>query len=166
MAGLRKHERKIPISKSNLADPFLNLHHEVDRVMDELYGWFDKSKFQLEKFDNLTISPAIDFIEDDKTLKVEAEMPGMGEKDIKVSIDNHMLTISGEKSTSRQDKGKNYSLREISYGRYERSVNLPDNIDIGKAKATFKKGMLWVEFPKKLLSKSKPKKINIEKVKE
>ncbi len=166
MGRLQKHEKNIPIAKGNLVDPFLSLHNEVDKAMDELSRWLDKSTFDLNKFDNLTLSPAIDFVEDDKMFRVEAEMPGMGEKDINISIDNHMLTISGEKSTSKKNEDKNYRMREISYGKYERSLTLPENLDIDNAKATFKKGMLWVEFPKMMKGKSKPKKIDIKKIKE
>ncbi len=166
MGSVRKSEKNIPIFTNNLVNPFLNLHQEVDKAMNELSNWFGESKLSLKEFDNLTLKPAIDFVEDDKMLRIEAEMPGMGEKDIKVSIDNHMLTISGEKTTSKKDKGKDYSMREISYGHYERSLTLPDNLDLEKAKASFKKGMLWIEFPKKILSQSQPRTINIEKAKD
>lgn len=166
MGTIHKREKHIPISRNNLANPFLSLHQEVDRAMNELSHWFDMPKIDFNKFDNLTLSPAIDFVEDKKMLRVEAEMPGMSEKDIHVSIDNHTLTIMGEKSTSKKDDGKNYRMREISYGKYERSITLPENLDLSNAKATFKKGMLWVEFPKKLKGKSAPKKINIQKIKD
>ena len=166
MGSVHKREKNIPISTSNFTNPFLSLHQEVDKAMNQLSDWFGEAKLPFKEFDNLTLNPAIDFVEDDKLLKIEIEMPGMGEKDIKISIDNHTLTITGDKTTSKKDKGKNYTMREINYGHYERSVTLPDNLNLDKAKATFKKGMLWIEFPKKIMSQSQPKTLNIEKIKE
>lgn len=166
MARLLKHEKKNPFTTNKFASPFLSLHHEVDKAMSELTDWFGESKSLFKEFDNCKINPAIDFVEDSKCLKIEAEMPGMDEKDITLSIDNHMLTLTGDKTTSKKDKGKNYSMREINYGHYERSINLPENLDLNKAKATFKKGMLWIEIPKKLVAGSRRKTLKIEKAPE
>ena len=90
-------------------------------------------------------------------------MPGMDEKDVTVSLKDNLLTIHGEKSTSKKDERKNYIAREISYGRYERSITLPQAADGEKVSASFKKGMLWVTIPKKAGSKGNGRQIKIEK---
>lgn len=90
-------------------------------------------------------------------------MPGMSEEDITVTFNDNKLTIEGEKSTSTKDEKKNFVSREITYGRYERTVSLPLTADVDKATASFKKGMLWVTIPKKALGKGSSKSIKIEK---
>ena len=145
-------------------NPFLPLQNELNKVMGDFYGWFEPFHFPSERFEDLILHPSVDIVDTKDQFKVEVEMPGMGEEDIQVSVDNGMLFIKGEKTTSRQDKDKNYRMREISYGKYERSIALPEYVDVDKAKASFKKGMLWVDFSKKPECVSKSRTIAVEKV--
>jgi len=117
----------------------------------------------LKKFENIKLSPALDIVEDKDCFKIEAEMPGMSEKDINVTFNDNRITIQGEKSTSKKNEKKNFVSREISYGRYDRTVSLPLTADVDKATASFKKGMLWVTIPKRANSSSSSKSIKIEK---
>src|ERR1051326_535892 len=125
---LLSNKKNIPVTviQHSHHNPFLSLQNELNKAMSDFYGLFEPFNFPNERFENLSLSPAIDIVDDKDQFKVEVEMPGMGEKDIQVSINNGLLTIKGEKTTSKQDKDKNYMMREISYGRYERSVSLPD----------------------------------------
>ena len=142
-------KKNIPINFNSRKDnPFWALQKDLNKTMRDFYDWFEPINYNMEKFENLSLTPAIDIVEDNENFKVEVEMPGMGEEDIKVAINNGIFTIKGEKTTSKQDKDKNYMMREITYGSYERNIPLPDSIDIDKAKASFKKGMLWVNIPK------------------
>ena len=155
-------KRNLPVTIQN-NNPFVSLQNELDRAMRDFHGWFEPFNFPAERFENINLTPAVDIVDDDKRFKVEAEMPGMGEEDIKVSIDNGVLTIKGEKTTSKQDKDKNYRMREISYGSYERNIPLPESVDVENAKASFKKGMLWVDIPKKPEFTKKSKVIEVKK---
>lgn len=162
MNSLLKHRK----SGEPILNPFLGLQQEVSRAMNDFYDLFEPHRASLvERLENLKLSPAMDIVEDKDSFKIEIEMPGMGEEDIKVSVSENMLTIEGEKTTSKKDEKKNYVSREICYGRYERSIALPQTADIDKASASFKKGMLWVTIPKKAGSKSSSRKINVEKAK-
>lgn len=152
-------------SSSLYTNPFATLQHEMNKVMDDFYDLFESGKPKLESFENLRLAPPLDLVEDDHSYKVEVEMPGMGEEDIQISVSGNVLKIEGEKTTSRKNEKKNYVSREISYGRYERSIALPESADIDKASASFKKGMLWVEIPKKANSKNKTHKIEVKKAK-
>ena len=143
-----------PIS-SNQSNPFKALQTELDRAIEEFNG--------MHIFENLHLLPRIDIVDDKESFKVEAEMPGMGEEDVKVNIKDGVLTISGEKSTSTKDKDKNYMMREITYGNYLRQIVLPDSVDIDKATASFRKGMLWVSMPKKAGSKEHNREIPVVK---
>ena len=87
------------------------------------------------------------------------------EEDVKVSVSDGILTVKGEKTTSKQDQDKNYLMREINYGCYERNIPLPDSADLSKVQASFKKGMLWVNIPKKAEAIKERREIKVEKAK-
>lgn len=144
---------------------------ELNKMTQDFYNnWFNTFTSPNERFEEFVINPAIDVIDENDHFKVEVEMPvempGMGEEDVKVSITNNLLIVKGEKATSKKDKGKNYMLREISYGTCERRIPLPDSLDVDKAKASFKKGMLWVDIPKKPESIKEPPFLEIQKASE
>lgn len=145
-------------------NPFLSLQEEFEKAINRVYNLSGIGRHFPEDFDNLTMNPAIDIVDDKASFKVEAEMPGLDEKDIHVSINDGILTIRAEKEISKKDEGKNYLMREIGYGRYERMINLPESADIDKAKASFKKGMLWINIPKKGEAVKKSRDLKIEKV--
>ncbi|ARB93288.1 Hsp20/alpha crystallin family protein [Legionella longbeachae] len=132
------------------SSPFIRLQNEVDRLFGEFSDFFSPSRFKgWEQFEQLNLAPSMDVVEDKDHFSIQLEMPGMDEKDIHLSITDNVLTISGEKSTSKKNKNKKYVSREISYGKYERSISLPSSVDVDKVKANFKKGMLWIQLPKK-----------------
>ncbi|WP_392537799.1 Hsp20/alpha crystallin family protein [Legionella sp. 227] len=153
----------IQINRSQ--NPFLSLQNEVDRLFSDFNDFFSPTKFNWGQFEKLALAPSMDVVEDKDHFCVQLEMPGLDEKDIKVSILDNVLTISGEKSSSKKNEGKRYISREISFGKYERSVSLPTSVDLTKAKATFKKGMLWVDLPKKTESKTGTRDIKVEQAK-
>ena len=105
------------------------------------------------------ISPAVDIYEDGDDVVVKAEIPGMKKEDIDVTITDNSLTISGEKKQEEEVKEKDYHRIERSYGSFSRSFRLPDNVKAGKAKASFKDGVLEIRLPK--TKESKQKKIEI-----
>ncbi|AOU90868.1 Hsp20/alpha crystallin family protein [Legionella anisa] len=162
MSKLATWKKETPIAVEHSHNPFLRLQNEVDRVFSEFNDFFSPSRFNLG-FDNLNLAPSMDVVEDKDHYSIQLEMPGMDEKDIKVSLADNVLTITGEKSTSKKNEDKKFLSREISYGKYERSISLPATVDVDKAKATFKKGMLWVELPKKEEAKRSARDIKIEK---
>lgn len=150
---MKKMANKSSLKKDNLTsiqrpNPFVSLQNELNKAVNDVYKMFE-SPSSLQHFENLDLNPSIDIVEDKDSIKIEAEMPGLDENNIKVSIENGMLTIRGEKTVSSKDEGKNYLMREIGYGSYLRSIPLPDSADIENAKASFKKGMLWVKVPRK-----------------
>ncbi|KTC90274.1 Hsp20/alpha crystallin family protein [Fluoribacter dumoffii] len=164
MNTLLKWKKGNPLSMEHSQHPFLSLQQEVDRAFHDFYDMFASNK-NWEQFEKLNLLPSMDVVEDKDHITIQMEMPGMDEKDINVSFTGSMLTITGEKSTSKKNDNKKYLSREISYGKYERSISLPSTVDIDKAKATFKKGMLWVELPKKAEAKGKSKDIKVEQAK-
>lgn len=153
----------IPLSFMQTRNPFVSLQTELDKAMQDFYQFLNLPRSSSQEMLNQKIMPPIDIVEDDKNFKIEAEMPGMGEEDIKVIVNKGILTLKGEKKTSKKDEGKNYMMREIGYGYYARDITLPDNVDIDQAKASFKKGMVWINLPKKPGSEKQSRELKIEK---
>lgn len=107
-------------------------------------------------------SPTVDVAEKEGEIEVMAELPGMEEKDIEVSIDEHGLTLRGEKKQERKEEGENYYRMERSFGSFQRYIPLTSKVDRDRAKARFKNGVLKIHLPKSEPSQAKGKKIQIE----
>lgn len=165
MRPISNSKQTFPINIQHLRSPLHMIQDELNKAVGSLYNAFDLPSFNLANFENLSLSPSVDIVDDKENFKVEVEMPGISEKDIKVSISDGMLTIKGEKEISTKNKGKDYIMREINYGSYTRSIALPNTVDIDKAKASFKKGMLWITIPKKseVMKKSHDLKVEVAK---
>ena len=104
----------------------------------------------------------MDVAEGASAYTITAELPGLEDKDVDVSIDGSMLTIKGEKQQETECQGKNYCLSERSYGSFSRSVHLPDGVDRDKISAQISKGVLSVTLPKTAAAQSSRKKIEVK----
>src|SRR5205085_10902516 len=104
--------------------------------------------------------PVADITEDEKEYLIRAELPDLKKEDVKVTVENGVLTISGERKFEKEEKKKKYHRVERAYGRFVRSFTLPDDADANGVKAEFKDGMLTVHLPKN--EKAKPKQIEVK----
>ncbi len=93
--------------------------------------------------------PEFDVHDNDKQFTIEAELPGVDEKDVSVTVSNGTLTVKGEKKDEREETKDNYFLSERTYGAFERSLRLPDTVDDSKIEARFDKGVLKIVAEKK-----------------
>lgn len=105
-------------------------------------------------------APAVDVTEDDKEYLVKAELPDLKKEDVKVTVENGELTISGERKFEKEEKGKKYHRIERSYGSFVRSFTLPEAVNGEKVNAEFKDGLLAVHLPKD--EKAKPKSVEVK----
>ena len=126
-------------------DPFVALRRDVDRMLDDFSnGTFWRAP--LRKWEG--VSPLLDVDETEKEIIVSAELPGVEEKDIEVTLVGDVLTIKGEKKTEREEKNDDSSYTERHYGSFARSLRLPFEVKDEKVDAQFKKGVLTVRVPK------------------
>ncbi len=109
---------------------------------------------------NQSWAPAVDISEKDEAVFVRAEVPGMNKEDIKLTVHDGTLTISGEKKQEKTDEKENYYRTERSFGSFCRTFSLPTSINSGEIKANYKEGILMVELPK--VEEAKPKEIAID----
>jgi HSP20 family protein len=141
--GRQDDESRLPISSQGSGSPLLTLHREVNRLFDDVFRGFNLPS--LESVGRFTW-PQIEVSEADNELRVTAELPGMTEKDVDVSVDDGVLTLRGERKSEKADKESGYSER--FYGRFERRIALPSDVDDEKATAKFKDGVLTIALPR------------------
>jgi len=133
---------------------------EMERRFDEMFGrGFLPSVWRRLPLEERVWAPALDVFEKDDRFAVKAELPGMKEKDIDVSVVGDMLTIRGAKKSETEVKEEDYYCCEHSYGNFYRSIALPSTVDATKIEANCEDGILEVSLPK--APEVKPKKIAI-----
>lgn len=108
------------------------------------------------------VYPAVDVIDEKDRIIVKAELPGMNKDDIDITVEDGVLTIKGEKKRETEIKKEGYYHLERRYGSFHRVIDLPDEVDENKVKATYKDGVLEINLPKKEETKRAEKKIKIE----
>lgn len=113
----------------------------IRRLFDSEPDWIYRSSFSFP-------NPAVDVTEDDKAYKVTAELPGLEEKDVEVTVTGDALTIRGEKKYEKEESTRNRHMSERAYGSFQRSFALPEGIDRDKIGADMAKGVLTVTLPK------------------
>ena len=142
------------LTKFEPFDELTTLKNRLDRVMNRFTPAFEEEIFTTQW------APPADVLETKEALLIKVELPGFTEKDIKVEIENGVLSISGERKLEKKDEEKNYYRIERSYGKFIRSFTLPANLYGEKILATVNNGLLEVEIPKK--ESAKPRTVNVE----
>lgn len=138
-------------------DPFRwlsEIRKEMNRLFEEAFG------SAVEPVTTREWSPAVEMYENKDEVVVKAELPGLKESDIDVSVSDGVLTIRGERKHEEEKKEKGYYRSEWWYGAFRRSIPLPTGTDPDKIKATYHDGILEVKFPKP--EEAKPKQVKVE----
>jgi HSP20 family protein len=141
-------------------EPFSSLRRDMERAFENFsrdFGWSPPALAGMAE------APRVDVSETDSEVKIEAELPGVDEKDVEVVLSEGRLTIKGEKKQEKEEKKKDFHLVERTYGSFARSIALPFEVDPDQIKASFAKGVLRVTLPKPPEVKAKEKKIPIGK---
>lgn len=147
---------KLAITRRNDANGTLGLcNRDIDRFFNDFFS------MEPARVYNEAWYPRIDVSEDENAIHVKADVPGINEKDINVTVEKGVLTISGEKKEERkeEDDKRRYIVSERSYGSFSRTIQLPDAIKADEIRASFKDGVLTVEVPK--AEEVKPRKIEV-----
>jgi HSP20 family protein len=142
-------------------DPF----KELDDLQSRLATMFGRAPLRKngEKQEAMTVAewaPLVDIAEDEKEYLIKAELPEVKKDDVKVTVQDGVLTISGERKYEKEEKGKKYHRVERAYGSFARSFTLPEDADADKVAGDFKDGVLKVHVPKS--EKAKPKRVEVK----
>jgi HSP20 family protein len=141
-----------------------NPFREMEELQNRLLSAFNLAPNRRgEGQESITVAewaPLVDIIEDDKEYLIKAELPEMRKDEVKVTVENGVLTISGERKLEKEEKGRRYHRVERAYGSFARSFTLPDDADAEKVGAEFKDGVLKVHVAKS--ESAKPKQIEVK----
>jgi len=135
-------------------DPFRELRSLQDE-MTQLFTGVMPSRFNREEMTRGSWAPSVDIFEDKDRLILEAELPGMNREDFEISVENNVITLSGERKFEKKTEGDNYHRVERSYGSFTRSFTLPQTVTADGATADFDNGVLRVSLPKREETKAR-----------
>ena len=139
---------------SDFASEFVNMQREIDRMFDRFRGGMQD--------DGTTTAwlPAVDITENADAFVVNIEVPGIKKSDVKISVQNGVLTVSGERKQEEESKGETYHRLERSHGVFHRSFTLPTSVKSDKIDAGYNDGVLTITLPK--AEEAKPKEIEVK----
>jgi HSP20 family protein len=130
-------------------DPFLSLHREMNRLFDDVFRGAGLPAAETQGQGGGTfVNASMNVSETENEIRLTAELPGVTEQDIDISLDDDVLTIRGEKKFERADDKENFHFVERSYGTFQRSLRLPFPVDPEQVQASFENGVLTVAVPK------------------
>lgn len=135
------------------------LHNEMDRLFDGVFGNYEP---MLKFSESGRFVPSIDIYEKDGNLTVKAELPGVSKENIEIQTTKDSLTIQGHTNEDKEVKESGYYRRECRFGKFTRTIPLPENVCTDQIKASFKEGMLEIQIPKAKDEKPETHKIEIE----
>ncbi len=140
-----------------------NPFRELEDVSNRLNSLFGRLPVKADIVQEMVTdwAPIVDISETDAAYVIKGEIPGVKKEDVKVTIEDGMLTMRGERKQEKEDKDEKYHRIERSYGSFMRSFRLPDDADESAIKAEFKDGLICVTLPKSEQAKNKPKAIEV-----
>ena len=136
---------------------FSTLQDRMNRLFQETYGREGRE----EALSTASFAPPVDVYEDEHSITLKIEVPGIDEKDIDVRVENNMLTVVGERKFEKEEKQENFRRVERQYGSFTRSFTLPTTVDAENISADYEKGVLKIQLAKKAEAKPKQIKVNI-----
>lgn len=142
-------------------DPFMSLHREMNRLFDDVLRGFDTRLPALGRIGASGAGwPNVEISDNDKQIKVTAEVPGLAEKDVEVFLSEGVLTLKGEKRSQTEDTQRQFS--ECFYGQFERRIPVGLEVEEDKVSARFNNGVLTVTLPKTAKAQTQVKRIEVK----
>ena len=140
---------------------FYDAQSEVDRLFNEMLGGLSRGRGRQGGQQLAQWAPAVDVLTKDDDLVIRAELPGVKQEDVDITLQNGILTISGEHKVHEEEERGGYHVRERRYGSFRRSMTLPEGTDESKVRARFEDGVLEVTVEGAAIEQA-PKRIEIE----
>ncbi len=136
---------------------FSTLQDRMNRLFRDSYG----PEGREESLTTASFAPPVDVYEDEHTVTLKIEVPGIDENDIDVRVENNVLTVHGERKFEKEEKEENFRRVERQYGSFTRTFTLPSTVDAENVSASYDKGILKIALPKKAEAKPKQIKVNV-----
>jgi len=140
----------VPFGGSHLAgnDPFVSLQRGMNRLFEDVFRNAGLPATGAEGQQGGLLMPQINVSETDTEIRITAELPGVAEKDVDITLDDDMLTIRGEKRMEQKEDKENYHFVERSFGSFMRSIRLPQSVNREQVRANVENGVLTIVLPK------------------
>lgn len=139
---------RTPAPREEYPDPFLSFRREVDRMFDDFFSGFGRRAVGSPLGSWGAATPSMDLTETDKEIIVNAELPGLDDKDFEVTVSGDLLTLKGEKKAEHEHRNGDGYYTERRFGSFSRSVRLPFEVEDEKVHAHYEKGVLTIRVPK------------------
>jgi HSP20 family protein len=157
-----RREERMPVRRGQAVSPWGGMRETMERWMDEFFQDWPLMRIRPFEWRMQEFTPSVDVIDEEKEIRVEAEVPGMTAQDIDVTLTGgNCVVISGEKKSGREEEKEGVRYSERSYGSFRRSIPLPEDVETEKAEATFRNGVLCITLPKSPKAIEQTKKIEI-----
>ena len=135
---------------------FTSLQNRMNRLFEQSFG-----ESQEESLATTAFIPPVDIYEDEHSIQLKLEVPGIEEKDLDVKIENNVLTVSGERKFEKEEKEENFRRVERRYGSFSRSFTLPNTVDTESVTANYSNGVLKIALAKRAEARPKQIKVNV-----
>jgi HSP20 family protein len=154
------------MNKLTIWNPFRELD-EMQNRLGLLFGGFPTFPNRIGNGSGKSLvlpewSPLVDITEDDHEYLFKADLPEMKKEDVKVTVENGVLSIAGERKTEKEEKKKKFHRLERAFGFFERTFTVPEDADAAKIVADFKDGVLKIHLPKLAMAKAKPIEVKVQ----
>ena len=144
-------------------EPFRELSTMQDRInrMNRLFRESYSAEGPEEALTTTSFAPPVDIYEDEHSIQLKLEVPGIGQKDLDVKVENNVLTVSGERKFEKEEKEENFRRVERRYGSFTRSFTLPNTVNPEDVSAYYNDGVLKIRLGKRAEAKPKQIKVNV-----
>ncbi|MBV8475287.1 MAG: Hsp20/alpha crystallin family protein [Acidobacteria bacterium] len=138
---------------------FATLQNQMNRLFQDSFG--QQPGGREEALTTSVFAPAVDVYEDEHTITLKVEVPGIEEREIDIRVENNTLVVHGERKLEKDEKEENYRRIERQYGSFTRTFTLPSTVDAENIQAEYDKGVLKIRLGKKAEAKPKQIKVNV-----
>jgi HSP20 family protein len=150
--------------RSEGADPFRALQAEINRAFESFQQTFPAPRFHANWGMSMEgVQPRIDVADTDSDIEITAELPGLDENDVEITMSADSISIKGEKRPDRQERRRDFFINERAFGAFRRTIALPGGIDTERVSASFKNGVLTIIIPKTEQAQKDVKRIAVNK---
>jgi HSP20 family protein len=143
-----REKSQTPANQEDFFDPMVTFRREVDRMFDDFLNGFGRSTLRSMANGWQGVTPVIDVAETEKDMVITAELPGVSEREVEVTLAGDILTIKGEKKAEQEQKNGDATYVERRFGSFSRSLRLPFEVKDEKVDAKYDKGVLTIRVPK------------------
>ncbi|MBK8907361.1 MAG: Hsp20/alpha crystallin family protein [Rhodospirillales bacterium] len=155
-------DREVAVARRDVEHPFFGLQREVDRLFEDFWRGFNAPAQARTGAGLGAVAPRVDVAEDENEIVVTAELPGIDEKDVELTLADNALIIAGEKKAETEKSGQGYRYTERSFGSFRRAIPFEVDVVGDKVEASFKNGVLTVTLPKSPEARARARKIEIK----